>query len=785
MKIARGVLGLALACAAAQAQGGYQPRMGEPVNGLSAAELQLFLEGKAAFAKALVESEGLGPIFNDVGCGACHSDPAMGGSSVRTVTRFGKKATATSPFDPLANIGGSLLQVQAIAQGCEEVVPPAADVTAERITPSTFGSGLVEAIADADILALAANPPPGVSGIATSVGTLENPMGPMRVGRFGWKSQLATVMSFSIDASNNEMGLTNVFLPDEQIPNGRPPKLAACDAVPDPEDRPDSQGFTLADRFTIFQRLLAPPPQTPRSGMTGEILFQSAGCAACHVETGFVTGPAPEPVLSGVAIKPYSDFLLHDMGALGDGIVQGAGTENELITRSLWGLISRNALLHDGRATGGSFEQNVRDAIAHHDGEAAAARDAFANLSGLDQQLLLDFLGSLGRAEFDYEGDNDVDEFDWFFIEPSFTGPGAFYTPDDFASISDVDQDGDFDLADFAVLQRAFTGTLAPEPPQVAPSDLALDAASAGQASVQVQPGASVPWEVTALLSDSASEGLALVAFDLEFTGGTLSPAAAPAGAMASFASPQGLSNPAGFGGTQSAGKLLQVGGGQNTIRQSFAPQPKGTVTTGVALPGAPQVIAAGTLTAPTAPGTYRLELSNALANVIRLGETGDPHWRADPVHAIGTSELTIVVVDCQPSAYCTAKTSSLGCTPAIGWSGTPTLTGADDLHLSASSLIGKSQGLLWWSAAPASLPFLGGTLCVQQPAVKTPVQPTGGSAGTCSGALDFHFTQAYMAGQGLTAGSSVYAQWLYRDRQHPDGTGAGLSDALHFAICP
>ena len=130
-------------------------------------------------------------------------------------------------------------------------------------------------------------------------------------------------------------------------------------------------------------------------------------------------------------------------------------------------------------------------------------------------------------------------------------------------------------------------------------------------------------------MSDNANEGLALFAFDLEWSGGPLAPAATPVThPMLDFARPLGLENPAGFGGTPSGGRLLQVGGAQNTINNTFAPFPGGGVVTGVAWPGQPVVLATGKLTAPVTPGTYSLVASNLVANVIRQGETGDPFWR-------------------------------------------------------------------------------------------------------------------------------------------------------------
>lgn len=444
----------------ASAQLELQPRMGDPVRGLTPDQVADFEAAKIVFNTPLEPADGLGPAFNDRSCANCHAHPAIGGSSVRTVTRFGRAALGpTTPFDPLPTLGGSLLQSQAISPSCEEMIPPEADVTAERSTPHVFGAGLVELIDDADLLLLEANQPPGLNGFAHMVDLVESP-GSTRVGRFGWKATVATVTTFSADASVNEIGLTSVFFPTEQAPNGDTTLLATCDSVADPEDVPGMDGKTKIDHFDIVQRFLAPPPQTPKGGMTGELVFETIGCAGCHVNQPFISGPSPVAALSGVAFKPYTDFLVHDMDTLGDGIVQGAAQETMLMTRGLWGLHARESFNHDGAATGGILEDNLREAIERHAGEAQAARDAFVALSPLEQDQLIAFLGSLGRAEFDWDRDNDVDEFDWFFLEPFLTAPTPSFSPDDPGALCDIDQDGDFDLIDFGMLQRGYTGNL-------------------------------------------------------------------------------------------------------------------------------------------------------------------------------------------------------------------------------------------------------------------------------------------------------------------------------------
>ena len=449
----------------ASAQAGnvaIQPAMGDPVPGLTASQLDRFQKGLIEFEHILVDAEGLGPCFNDSGCTQCHSAPKPGGSSTLFVQRFGKKAVGGNPFDPMESLGGTLLQASAIDPAVQEVIPAEATVTTHRTTPSAFGAGLVQAIPDGTLINLQDNPPSGdVHGIAHMVTLLEDPSGPKHVGRFGWKAQVATMMSFSADASLNEMGLTNALVMTENAPNGNQALLQQYDLIPEPEDQPDAEGVTRIERMDDFQRFLAAPPQTPKFGMTGETLFNQIGCADCHVAT-HTTSMQNEAALSNKVIHPYSDFLLHDMGTLGDGIVQGMGTEQLMRTSALWGMSARAgfSLLHDGSATGGTAEDNLRLAIAAHDEEGAPSRDGFNGLFPEQQDQVLAFLMSLGRLEFDAEKDNDVDPFDWAVIHFSgwFQGPGVgSITPDSPAAVADVDQDGDVDLVDFGLLQRAMT----------------------------------------------------------------------------------------------------------------------------------------------------------------------------------------------------------------------------------------------------------------------------------------------------------------------------------------
>ncbi len=369
------------------AQGPAGPPPGAPLPGLTPAQLAAFQDGRDAFVQVFTPADGLGPVFNDNACAACHGGPAPGGASGRLVTRFGRARGRS--FDPLTELGGSLIQNRGIAAtppGCDpfvpEVVPQQANVVTPRLTQALFGLGLVDAVPDATFEALAAAQASASRRTAGRVARVaEIATGTVRVGKFGWKSQVATLLDFSGDALLNEQGVTNPLFPDESCPQGDCFALA-CNPRPDM-----NAGADLVERLTAFQTLLAPIaplPPTPQS-LAGEAIFRSLDCASCHVEQ-LTTGPSSVAALDGVTFRPYSDFLLHDMGKLGDGIAQGDASGSEMRTAPLWGLRLRPRFLHDGSA------QTVEAAIAAHDGQAATSRRAFQRLSATDRSDLLAFL---------------------------------------------------------------------------------------------------------------------------------------------------------------------------------------------------------------------------------------------------------------------------------------------------------------------------------------------------------------------------------------------------------
>ena len=307
----------------------------------------------------------------------------MGGTTGRKETRYGR--VLNGAFDPMFELGGSLIQDRGIESFTGEVVPAGATVSAQRITTPLFGLGLVDAVPDEELRQLAqleAATSPATAGTPSM--TREIRTGRTRVGRFGWKAQVPTLHQFSGDAYLNEMGITNPEFPDENCPQGDCSLLAHN---PRPDLNDDGTGVT---RFTDFMTLLAPPPRGEISlpVLTGGGIFANIGCANCHTPA-LVTGKSPVAALSRKAFQPFADFLLHDMGSLGDGIVQGSATARQMRTAPLWGVRTRSLLLHDGRAT------SLDAAILAHDGQGKEARDRFQRLSSRDRFALLQFLKSL------------------------------------------------------------------------------------------------------------------------------------------------------------------------------------------------------------------------------------------------------------------------------------------------------------------------------------------------------------------------------------------------------
>lgn len=363
---------------------------GSPLPGLSAQELELFRTGLDDFSEVETAADGLGPAFNGTSCAVCHSVPAIGGITAMTEVRAGHR-DENGKFTELA--GGTLFHLFSISNHrCQVQIPEEANVIARRAPIPLFGAGLVEAIPDEALIALE-DPDDrdgdGISGRAARVVDLAS--GRVRIGRFGWKSQHATLLAFSADAYRNEMGITNDLFPDEVALGIDPEQLKLCapprKGVEDVRDRRTQ--LRGIDQFENFMRLLAPPERGTinSSVLGGETIFASVGCQRCHTAL-LTTAPSKNPVFDRKPVRLYSDLLLHDVGT-GDGIEQDAAASDEIRTPALWGLRFRRPLLHDGSSP------TIDDAITKHGGEATSIVTRYRDLSPADQALLLAFLKSL------------------------------------------------------------------------------------------------------------------------------------------------------------------------------------------------------------------------------------------------------------------------------------------------------------------------------------------------------------------------------------------------------
>ena len=297
------------------------------------------------------------------------------------------------------SLGGSLIQSRATSPDIVEKVVVADDIRTFRISTNTLGNGYIEAIANGTLLAIRDAQPAELRGTAVLVPVFEGD-GSARIGRFGWKNQHASLLSFSADAYLNEMGITSPLLPEENTSNGRFVGFGSgYDPLPEPED----DGKDLAS-FAAFIRSTKVPSRGPITAdvTAGESLFNQVGCATCHVAT-IITAAAGTringgaftipPALGNKVVHPYSDHLLHDIGS-GDGIpilptAEYASTANQIRTAPLWALRTRNRLMHDGL----TFTRE--DAIQRHAGQAADVTIKYNMLPSYQRNQLLVFLDSL------------------------------------------------------------------------------------------------------------------------------------------------------------------------------------------------------------------------------------------------------------------------------------------------------------------------------------------------------------------------------------------------------
>jgi len=350
---------------------------------------------------------GLGPVYNATACVSCHENPNSGGASQFTELRVGHKDENGNFVNPTIFIndgkntitGRSIVNDRAIGPEAQEHIPATENIRELRAALNTLGDGFVEAIDDRTLIAIAERQPElsegRVHGEVVQAPIFEAP-GQTRVGRFGWKDQHSSLLSFIGDAYLNEMGVTNRLRPTDVT--------TVLKTTKDPEDQPDDLGLADIDHFAQFIRGTMVPPRdaalaaTPAAIRGGE-LFRRVGCGVCHVES-ITTAPAGTIIDGGMfivpealgdkIIHPFGDFLLHDIGT-GDGIVQVGpqDTANKLRTAPLWGLRTKPRFMHDLRSL------SLEDAISRHEGEAHEPAKRFRELGPEEREALITFLNTL------------------------------------------------------------------------------------------------------------------------------------------------------------------------------------------------------------------------------------------------------------------------------------------------------------------------------------------------------------------------------------------------------
>ena len=389
---------------------------------------------QAKFDEVEQISDGLGPLYNAQSCRECHQNPTSGGSSQVSELRVGHRGPGGKfenpeiPINRGAEIikGRSLVNDRAICPNAafpsteiQERVPDSEHIRTFRVSLNLLGDGFVEAVPDQTFVDLAKEQcnknHHKICGQVLYVPVVEAP-GQTAVGRFGWKDQQASLLSFSADAYLNEMGITSRLQPDE-VTN-------LCNSVAEPNDKPGADGLSDIDHFARFVRATEAPGRdaqlaaTPKARQGAE-LFSKVGCDHCHVQTlttaatgtkingGTLTIP---DALGGKQFHPYGDFLLHDVGT-GDGIVQSMtehygkrmysitwknlsitefeSTANKIRTAPLWGVRLHSRLMHDGASV------TPLDAILRHRGEAREVTEKFERLKSSEKEALLEFLRSL------------------------------------------------------------------------------------------------------------------------------------------------------------------------------------------------------------------------------------------------------------------------------------------------------------------------------------------------------------------------------------------------------
>ncbi|MBD1207878.1 MAG: thiol oxidoreductase [Ignavibacteria bacterium] len=374
--------------------------LAEPLEGLTEAQQANHIQGDTEFARSFGVADGLGPMFNAPSCESCHIGDGKG-HALTTLIRFGRMNGAT--FDPMTAHGGPQLQNRSIAGYLPETLPTLATGVTRLLPPAVTGLGYLAAVSDETLLALA-DPDDlngdGISGVPNydeppdffEPLPMHKPLNGRYIGRFGRKAGAIDLLQQTAAAYRNDMGITSDFIMQD-LANVQTGAFTG-DNVPDPE-----VSASVVRNVVFYLRTLKAPPRRNANATdvkAGEQIFARIGCAGCHVPT-LKTGASDIAVLNEVEFHPYTDLLLHDMGAeLDDKYTEGSAKTAEWRTTPLWGVgLSAQSqggaatYLHDGRA------RTLPEAIQAHGGEASRSRTRFNALTGSEKQQLITFLQSL------------------------------------------------------------------------------------------------------------------------------------------------------------------------------------------------------------------------------------------------------------------------------------------------------------------------------------------------------------------------------------------------------
>ena len=376
--------------------------LNEPIEGLSPSQLAAHLEGDEQFGKIFNTEDGLGPIFVNTSCENCHIADGKGHPFIQ-LTRFGKM-NLDGTFDPMTEYGGPQLQQRSISGYPPEEIYSEATGRSVFMPPAVTGLGLIEAVSDATILALA-DPDDlngnGISGVPNYVDPPDYfqskpgfhiPNNGKYIGRFGRKAGAITILQQVAQAYQQDVGITSDFLPEDLYNHTL--GSGTGDKIPDPE-----LSASVIKSVEFYIKTLKPPPrrnQNDADVIGGENIFKQINFSGCHVPK-LISGPSEIEALNQKEFYPYTDMLLHDLGPeLDDYYTEGTAKTGEWRTIPLWGLgLGKNSqggksfFLHDGRA------KTIQEAINFHGGEASQTKSNYNNLSDSDKQKLLKFLESL------------------------------------------------------------------------------------------------------------------------------------------------------------------------------------------------------------------------------------------------------------------------------------------------------------------------------------------------------------------------------------------------------